>query len=99
MSKEAILINIRSNTNLMILSSKTIPEGILDEMFSSIESNMGKDAIDHRKVTAMKNLLAGSKYIGTGEISGTSASVFGKDAKGDSDFSFITDKKQKGTLF
>lgn len=99
MSKENILINIRSNINLMILSSNTIPEGILDEMFKSIEDQIDKTSLDHRKVTAMKNLLAGTKYFQEGATPGTSASVFGKKDSGDSDFSFISDRKQKGTLF
>jgi len=96
-SKEQILINIRGNINLMILSSKTIPEEILDAMFKSIESKIGKDAIDNRKITSMQKLLAETKWAKDTNPS-MSSSVFGKE-KADNDMSFISDRKQKGTLF
>jgi len=96
-SKELLLTNIRSNINLMILSSKTIPEGILDEMFKSIELQIGKDTIDHKKVTSMQKLLAGTKWIKDNNP-GMSSSVFGKENV-DTGMSFISDRKQKGTLF
>ena len=40
MSSEQIISNIKSNINLMVLSSESIPESILDEMFRSIETKI-----------------------------------------------------------
>jgi len=45
MSREQIIANLKSNVNLMVLSSHTIPEGILYEIFQSVESQINNEKI------------------------------------------------------
>lgn len=97
MSREQIISNIRSNVNLMILSSVSIPEGILDDMFRHVESKLNINDINLKKISSMKLLLEGTSYkANEGGIS-VSSKIFGNDDT--EDFSFIKDRKQKNTIF
>jgi hypothetical protein len=82
----------------MVLSSHTIPEGILDEMFKFIELNMDKNNINLSKMIKAEKLLENTKYSADESIK-INSSVFSKDDIDDNDFSFITDRKTKGKIF
>jgi hypothetical protein len=99
-SREEIIRNLRVNINLMILSSQTIPEGIVDEMFRVIES-LSNCNLDSKSVTSMKALLKDTKYVDDiTEQKGFSASFFkGDDSDDSDDMSFIKGRKQSDTLF
>ncbi len=99
-SREEIIRNLRVNINLMILSSQTIPEGIVDEMFRVIES-LSNCNLDLKSVTSMKALLKDTKYVDDiTEQKGFSASFFkGDDSDDSDDMSFIKGRKQNDTLF
>jgi 5'-3' exonuclease len=97
MSRERIISNIRSNINLMILSSSTIPEGILEDMFRSIESKLNVNNINLKEISSMKQLLEGTRYkANEGGIS-ISSKIFNDNET--EDFSFIKDRKQQKTVF
>jgi len=99
MSREQIISNIKSNVQLMVLSSHTIPEGILDEMFKSVESKMNVNELKLPSVSTMKSLLENTKYQGD-DNSAIKSAIFKGDKDDDSnDFSFITNKKSKGKIF
>ena len=99
MSREQIISNLKSNVNLMVLSSHTIPEGILDEMFQSVESQININELVLPNVSTMKRLVAGTKYD-TDDNSAIKSAIFKGDKDEDSsDFSFITNKKSKGKIF
>lgn len=96
MSPEQIIGNINVNVSLMILSARTIPEGILDEMFKHIEEQ-GSIRADMSRLTNMKAMLEGTTYVSDGgAMQVTSAVLKGAD---DGDFSFITDRKKPGAVF
>jgi 5'-3' exonuclease len=98
MSSEQIISNIKSNINLMVLSSESIPESILDEMFRSIETKINLNNLKLNGVSSMKSILENSSY----KVEDNSISISSKIFSGDedtSDFSFITDRKQKGKIF
>jgi hypothetical protein len=83
----------------MVLSSRTIPEGILDEMFKSVESKINVNELKLPNVSTMKKIVAGTKYDGD-DNSAFKASFFKDDNDSDkNDMSFITNKKTKGKIF
>ena len=98
MTREQIIINIKSNVNLMVLSAESIPEGILDEMFRSIESKISLNTLKINGVSSMKSILENSPYKTEDTSIAVSSKIF-KDDEDDSDFSFISDRKQKGKIF
>ena len=98
MSREQIISNLKSNVNLMVLSSHTIPEGILDEMFKSVESQINVNELIIPNVSTMKKLVEGTKYDGD-DNSAFKASFFKGDSDESDDMSFITNKTTKGKIF
>lgn len=99
MSREQIISNIRSNVNLMILSSTSIPEGILDDMFKSIEPNLNVNMIKLNEISSMKSLLEGTSYIAKEDGISISSKIFNDDTDDTDDFSFIKDRKQQNKVF
>lgn len=100
-SREEIIKNIRINVNLMILSSKTIPESIIDEMFNNIES-LSDIKLNLTSFNSMKSLLKGTNYIDTiSNDRGISSNFFkgDDDDDDDADMSFIKGRKKNDTLF
>jgi|TARA_R100000081_G_C4814467_1_gene173732 5'-3' exonuclease len=99
MSREQIISNIKSNVQLMVLSSHTIPEGILDEMFRSVESKMDLNHLKLPQISTMKSLLEGTEYL-TDDNTAIKSAIFRGDKDDNSDdFSFITNRKTKGKIF
>jgi len=98
MSREQIITNLKSNVNLMVLAAESIPEGILDEMFRSVESKMNHNALELKKVSTMKSLLENTSY-GSDESIAVSSKIFKDDDGDDDDFSFIKDKKSQKKIF
>ena len=98
MSREQIITNLKSNVNLMVLAAESIPEGILDEMFRSVESKMNHNALELKRVSTMKSLLENTPYGGDDSIS-ISSKIFKDDDGDDDDFSFIKDKKSQKKIF
>ena len=98
MSREQIISNLKSNVNLMVLSSHTIPEGILDEMFQSVESQININELVLPNVSTMKKLVEGTKHDGD-DNSAFKASFFKGDSDDSDDMSFITNKTTKGKIF
>ena len=99
MNREQIISNLKSNVNLMVLSSQTIPEGILDEMFQSVESQINVNELSLTNVSTMKKLLEGTEYMKDDSTAIKSAIFKGDDDDNKDDFSFITNKKSKGKIF
>ena len=98
MSREQIISNLKSNVNLMVLSSHTIPEGILDEMFKSVESQININELVLPNVSTMKKIVEGTKHDGD-DNSAFKASFFKGDSDDSNDMSFITNKTTKGKIF
>ena len=98
MSREQIISNLKSNVNLMVLSSHTIPEGILDEMFQLVESQININELILPNVSTMKKIVEGTKHDGD-DNSAFKASFFKGDSDDSSDMSFITNKTTKGKIF
>jgi len=98
MSREQIITNLKSNVNLMVLAAESIPEGILDEMFRSVESKMNHNALELKKVSTMKSLLENTSYSSDESIA-VSSKIFKDDDGDDDDFSFIKDKKSQKKIF
>ena len=98
MSREQIITNLKSNVNLMVLSSYTIPEGILDEMFKSVESQININELSLPNISTMKKIVEGTKYDGD-DNSAFKASFFKGDKDNSDDMSFITNKTTKGKIF
>ena len=98
MSREQIISNLKSNVNLMVLSSHTIPEGILDEMFKSVESQININELVLPNVSTMKKIVEGTKHDGD-DNSAFKASFFKGDSDDSDDMSFITNKTTKGKIF
>jgi 5'-3' exonuclease len=98
MSREQIISNLKSNVNLMVLSSHTIPEGILDEMFQSVESQININELTLPNISTMKKIVEGTKYDGD-DNSAFKASFFKGDGDDSDDMSFITNKTTKGKIF
>ena len=97
MSREQIIHNIKTNANLVLLNSKTIPPSILEEMFKTVEIHMQHKHLNLKQLTTMMKLLEGSSYAKDDSSKMTSNTL--DDIKDSDDFSFITDKKQKGKIF
>jgi 5'-3' exonuclease len=97
MSREQIISNIRSNVNLMILSSFSIPEGILDDMFKSIEPKLNVNEIKLKDISSMKSMLEGTPYTVKDNSITVSSKLF--DSNDSDDFSFIKDRKQNSKIF
>lgn len=98
MTREQIISNIRSNVNLMILSSDSIPSGILDEMFTHIESKLNVGLAKIKDISTMKSLLEGTSYKTKDNSIAISAKLFSDDDD-NTDFSFIKDKGQPNKIF
>jgi len=98
MSREQIITNLKSNVNLMVLSSYTIPEGILDEMFKSVESQININELSLPNISTMKKIVEGTKHDGD-DNSAFKASFFKGDDDDSNDMSFITNKTTKGKIF
>ena len=96
MSREQIIKNIQCNANLVLLNSTTIPESILEEMFRTVEIHLQNKNLRLSSLTTMSKILEGTSY--SKDDSTTMTSKFLDDDVSD-DFSFITDRKQKGKLF
>jgi|TARA_R110000796_G_scaffold89773_2_gene193418 5'-3' exonuclease len=98
MSREQIISNLKSNVNLMVLSSHTIPEGILDDMFKLVESQININELSLPNVSTMKKIVEGTKHDGD-DNSAFKASFFKGDADDSDDMSFIKNKTTKGKIF
>ena len=98
MSREQIITNLKSNVNLMVLSSHTIPEGILDEMFKLVESQININELSLPNISTMKKIVEGTKHDGD-DNSAFKASFFKGDDDDSNDMSFITNKTTKGKIF
>jgi 5'-3' exonuclease len=99
MSREQIISNIRSNVNLMVLSSESIPDGILDEMFRFVESKMNVNTVDLKGISSMKSLLEGTSYKAEESSISLSSKIFKDDEDDSTDFSFIKDRKSQNKIF
>jgi 5'-3' exonuclease len=99
MSREQIISNIRLNVNLMVLSAVSIPEGILDEMFRSIESSMNHSTLLLKEVSSVKSLLGNSSYKASDDGISLSSKIFNNDDDESTDFSFIKDRKIQNKIF
>jgi 5'-3' exonuclease len=99
MSLDQIIGNLNVNVNLVVLSSNTIPEGILDEMFSHVESNIGAKETMLKEMATMKDLLKGTDYVTEGDGMKITSSFLKNSEDDGSDMSFITDRKNKGKVF
>jgi 5'-3' exonuclease len=99
MSREQIISNIKSNVNLMVLAAESIPEGILDEMFKSVESKMNIKGLQLKEISTMKSILEGTEYSKETDSS-FKASFFKDDDSDDSnDMSFIKGTKKQDKIF
>ena len=98
MNREQIISNLKSNVNLMVLSSHTIPEGILDDMFKLVESQININELSLPNVSTMKKIVEGTKHDGD-DNSAFKASFFKGDADNSDDMSFIKNKTTKGKIF
>ena len=98
MNREQIISNLKSNVNLMVLSSHTIPEGILDDMFKLVESQININELSLPNVSTMKKIVEGTKHDGD-DNSAFKASFFKGDADDSDDMSFIKNKTTKGKIF
>lgn len=99
MSREQIIANIRANVNLMVLSSESIPDGILDEMFRFVESKLNINNLDLKGITSMKLLLEGTSYKAEESGINVSSKIFKEDEDDSTDFSFIKDRKSQNKIF
>jgi len=97
MSREQIIANIKSNVNLMVLAAESIPEGILDEMFKSVESKMNQRGLQLKTISTMKSLLEGTEYAK--EVDSSFKASFFKDDDDEGDLSFIKDTKKQDKIF
>jgi len=99
MSREQIISNIKSNVNLMVLAAESIPEGILDEMFKSVESKLNLKGLQLKSISTMKSLLEGTEYAK--EIDNSFKASFFKDDDSDdnNDMSFIKGNKSQNKMF
>ena len=99
MSREQIIANIRSNVNLMVRSSESIPGGILDEMFRFVESKLNINNLDLKGISSMKSLLEGTSYKAEESGINVSSKIFKDDDNDSTDFSFIKDRKTQNKIF
>jgi len=98
MSREQIITNLKSNVNLMVLAAESIPEGILDEMFKSVESKMNVKGLQLKTISTMKSILENTEY--SKETDSSFKAAFFKDDDSDSDdMSFIKGGKKQDKIF
>ena len=97
MGREQIIQNIQRNANLVLLNSTTIPDSILEEMLRTVEIHTKNKNLQLPTLTTMSKILEGTSYNPEDSKKMTSRMLDDED-EGD-DFSFITDRKQKGKLF
>jgi 5'-3' exonuclease len=97
MSREQIMKNIKTNANLVLLNSKTIPPSILEEMFRTVEIHLQHEQLDIKQLTTMDKVLEGTSYSKDDSSKMTSNTL--DDIKDSDDYSFIIDRKQKGKVF
>ena len=99
MSREQIISNLKSNVNLMVLAAESIPEGILDEMFKSVESKINIKGLQLKTISTMKSILENTEYAKETDSS-FKASFFKDDDSSDSnDMSFIKGGKKQDKIF
>jgi hypothetical protein len=82
----------------MILSSHTIPEPIIEEMFKSIEPFLDKNSLNLKAMINAEKFLENTKYATTESIE-MNSSIFKNDVEDSDDFSFITDRKTNKKIF
>lgn len=99
MSREQIISNLKSNVNLMVLAAESIPEGILDEMFKSVESKINQRGLELKTISTMKSLLEGTEYSKEADSSFKAAFFKDDDDDSDDDLSFIKGKKDQKKIF
>lgn len=97
MSREKIIQNIKTNANLVLLNSKTIPPSILEEMFKTVEIHLQHQQLNIKQLTTADKVLEGTSYSKDDSSKMTSNTL--DDIKDSDDYSFITDRKQKGKVF
>lgn len=98
MSREQIISNLKSNVNLMVLAAESIPEGILDEMFKSVESKMNLKGLQLKTISTMKSILENTEYSKETDSS-FKASFFKDDDNDSNDMSFIKGSKKQDKIF
>ena len=98
MSREQIISNLKSNVNLMVLAAESIPEGILDEMFKSVESKMNVKGLQLKTISTMKSILENTEYAKETDSS-FKASFFKDDDSSSDDMSFIKGSKSQDKIF
>lgn len=98
MNREQIISNIRSNSNLMVLSPDSIPSDILDDMFKNIELKINSNTSDLRGISSLKLLLENTSYSIKENSISVSSKIFNNEDSND-DFSFIKDRKTKNKIF
>jgi len=95
MSREQIVQNIQRNAHLVLLNSTTIPESIHEEMLRTVELHLQNKNLELPTLTTMNKILEGTAY--SKEDSSITSKILDDDES--DDFSFISDRKQKGKLF
>ena len=99
MSREQIISNLKSNVNLMVLAAESIPEGILDEMFKSVESKMNLKGLQLKTISTMKSILEGTEYAKELDNSFKASFFKDDDSTDSSDMSFIKGTKSQDKIF
>ena len=99
MSREQIITNLKSNVNLMVLAAESIPDGILDEMFKSVESKMNLKGLQLKTISTMKSILEGTEYAKDTDSSFKSAFFKEDDSDDSDDMSFIKGGKKQDKIF
>ena len=94
MPYDTILDNIKINSNLIVLSSLSIPHSIHNMMFKEIETHDSlKKQIDFESLSKMEKMLYGTKHVKATNTSG----FFDDDTN--EDMSFIKKKSNTSTTF
>jgi 5'-3' exonuclease len=94
MPYDTILENIKINSNLIVLSSLSIPHSIHNMMFEEIEKlDQGKNTVDFESLSKMEKLLHGTKHS-----KGVNTSGFFDDDTNE-DLSFIKKKNNTSPTF
>jgi hypothetical protein len=94
MPYDTILENIKINSNLIVLSSLSIPHSIHNMMFEEIETlDQGKNTVDFESLSKMEKLLHGTKHAKGVNMSG----FFNDDTN--EDLSFIKKKNNTSPTF
>ena len=82
----------------MVLAAESIPEGILDEMFKSVESKMNLKGLQLKTISTMKSILENTEYAKETDSS-FKASFFKDDDNDSDDMSFIKGGKKQDKIF